>query len=362
MTTRLRQEPDPSEVLVEVISERMDSGYWLCPNDLFRGEGIYDGLNTDERCYLGSLLSHQHGYQTTQARLERCIEHLGRNKRESVRRTLRERGFLSIKRSNDGVSKTGKKGVFRYRYRAYLMPLPIEERDRLPAKKSMPLNSGLGDLLEEVAGQSMPLHPGSGYSGHGHPGPGQDSADPLYKKEHRENHQPPTLLDHLQEVPAEPEAVDDKTPPEPEALAEHVLNDVLTAARMPNLERPRGRARTNLIQKLSTRIRQGWNPDDLAAALSGSYAGADRIIAVLHARIDDLGSEPPVRAAPRPRTPCAAHPGQSAAACTICDAAADSVLLAEPMEGADARAQIRQINEARIARLRAGRQSRTGTA
>jgi hypothetical protein len=148
-------------IRVTVRRSNLNDGYLITPNGLFRGTGVYAALSVHERMYLGAGLSCSNAYDTTLEELDACIGSLGRDKREAVRRKLREEGFLTLERVSDGHT-------FIWEFMFHMDPLPVADRDVLPAKKTKPAPAKrFPPQLRQAdvsAGQSKPCNPGHGRS------------------------------------------------------------------------------------------------------------------------------------------------------------------------------------------------------
>ncbi len=158
-------------IRVKVRRSNLNDGYLITPNELFRGTDIYADLTVYERMYLGAGLSCSDDYDTTLENLDACIKELGRDKREQVRRRLREAGFLTLSRVSDGQS-------FVWALEFFMDPLPPEDRDVLPAKKDKPApKKRIPPQLreeQETPGQATPSN-----SGHGRIPDGQGMSEAL---------------------------------------------------------------------------------------------------------------------------------------------------------------------------------------
>lgn len=177
---------------------RITDGYMITPNDLFRGDGIYADLSPHERILLGAGLTCTDGYETTMERIEGWVEDLGRDRQEAARRRLRELGFLSMSQERFPAGDE-RAGEFYWAFAFFMDPLPPDERDKLPAKKSpeekkrravaartTPVSSGHERDHDDSAGQSTPVS-----SGHGRSGPDGQGGTPIYKKNQGKKNPPP---------------------------------------------------------------------------------------------------------------------------------------------------------------------------
>jgi hypothetical protein len=305
------------DIEIQVFAEDLSTRYLTSPNELHRGEGPWAALpHGDDRCMLAALLTMKSGYKTNKARLRRILPMLGEKAFDNVIARLKDAGFLTTERGH------GDGGRFVWTWRAYMNPLPADRRtpSKRGAKKTageaIPPPEGYGDELttgetsdDESAGRTIPPSPQYGEPQYGQPSHGEPrrgEGPPLYKKEQGlelpEIETPPPTPDapsaQPAEAPAEPggQGVEDlHRNPE----AQRVLESVLDAAGATRGERPLGRSRTRLLDKIQKRIDDGWLQVDLEMELAGSGEGANSIVGVMNARLDDLGAPPP----PRPATP-----------------------------------------------------------
>ncbi len=166
-------------IRVRVKRRNMNDGYLITPNALFRGTGVYAGLGVHERIYLGAGLSCSDDFDTTLDELDECVSSIGRDKREAIRRTLREQGFLTLERVSDGHT-------FVWAFMFHMDPLPADQRDVLPAKKTkspaakrVPPQLRRSDTPADGRGEERAAQPMPGPSGHGRSPDGQGMAEAL---------------------------------------------------------------------------------------------------------------------------------------------------------------------------------------
>lgn len=196
-----------SGLKVRVRRRNLDSEYTIVPNALFKGVGIYRGLHPFERVLLGAGLSCEDGWETTLEDIESWLPDIGRDRQERFRRNLRERGFLSMTRTQIPAGETDA-GKYMWTLSFSMEPLPVEERDELQEKKpraAKPKPSAdalvfraseeIGDG-DETAGRPMPGSPGHRRAGHRRAGPGYQGD--VYKEEKNQylkEEPPPTPQD-----------------------------------------------------------------------------------------------------------------------------------------------------------------------
>lgn len=231
---------------VKVVKPKNETDkYSIVLNDLARGQGIFKHWTALERILLICGLSCKDGWETDMGEIESWTEELGRDRQETLRRTLRERGHLTLRQGR--VTEGPDAGMIRWTVTFYLEPLPVEQRDDLPAKKekpqrkkpvppqlkgpredaanTMPSSSGHGIDPSVSAGGTTPWDAGSGTPGHGDPGPGGQGVAPYIEKEQeRKTKTPPSSSEVMSRSElAEPhEGGEDSPKPQTPVMAEVV--------------------------------------------------------------------------------------------------------------------------------------------
>lgn len=260
-----------SGIRVRVRRASLNDNFLIAPNALIRGEGPYACLDEFGRLLLLGGLSCADDVEMTMEDLESWVPSLGRNRQEANRRQLREHGFLSMSRQQVPAGQTdGGQYIWTFEFR--MDQLPVEQRDKLPAKgakaskrsttSTMPRNPGHGDDgdgSEETPGGTMPHSPGHRSPGHGQPGPG-DRGD-VYKDLKNQ---------FLKEPPYPPSDEPDGSPP----------GDAETGGEDPILEDQdklllRG-ARERAIE-VRAAMRRPWKWDHVQAAMQAAL-DADRSV------------------------------------------------------------------------------------
>lgn len=172
--------------------ENATDGFSIVPRDLQRAKGIFAGWTADERILLICGIGCKDNWETDMDEIDKWIEHLGRARREALRRTLRERGHMTLRpqRINEGPDA----GMIEWEIGFHLEPLPQDQRDVLQEKKprkprAKPVPPQLRKAAAAASGNSVPQEPGHGKDqtvsagvsapqSTGHGSAGHDSAGP----------------------------------------------------------------------------------------------------------------------------------------------------------------------------------------
>lgn len=194
------------------------------------------------------------------------------------------------------------------------------DRKRMkPQVTPLPENPEADEATNETAGQTASWKSGYGSAVNGSTGSGESGhirRTGFKNTKDLENQPPPTVT---APVPAPRPGSSgggggDSSPEEPQnddpdvslrAVAREVLERVQDESRV-GRRRLRGQPASNLAARIAARIAAGWTPDDIVEALSGSFDGADSVVAAMGWRVDNLlDGDPPAdrTAAPRDLPP-----------------------------------------------------------
>lgn len=202
--------------------ENATDGFSIVSRDLQRGKGIFTGWTGDERILLICGLGCKDGWETDMEEIDKWLEHLGRNRREALRRVLRERGHMTLRpiRIPDGPDA----GMLGWEVGFHLEPLPPDQRDRLQDRKPRPerakpvppqlrndVSAGVSTPPDPghgkdqpgsgvSAGVSTPRHAGPGGAGPGGAGPGSRGIGPYIGELKEETKTPPLESNSLPAV------------------------------------------------------------------------------------------------------------------------------------------------------------------
>lgn len=318
-------------IRVRVSRSNLNDDYLICPNALFRGVGVYAGLSEYARLWLGAGLSCANEWDTTLDDIEEWLPSLGRDRHEAVRRELRERGFLSMSRTQIPAGEPDG-GKFIWTFAFFMDPLPVAERDQLQPKGTRkrgseprgPESQGIDDPIEQVdetAGGAMPGSPGHPRPGHGGPGPG-DQGD-VNKKNHLEKNHPPLT-------------------PVADAAASTTAGAATREGEESPFDEETRQALSNCVQRVHA-LRPAWAPRAITAAMRQALddgRAPNAVIAAMVAVAKDSTSKVPGRlntegdwwgAAPArihrpssevPRCRKQGHERQAADGCVLCAAEA----------------------------------------
>jgi hypothetical protein len=383
-----------STAVVQTRRVRPERNYTDIPNDLIRGSGIYGMLCPEERIILMAGLSCRDGYETTLDRIEDWLADAtgktpGRNRQEAFRRTLREQGFLVTERGNIPAGRPDG-GRIMWTYTFFQEPLPIDQRDVLPAKKvrsatiadaaegadeqnneiagqTMPLDSGHGEGAEgqtdKTPAQTTPPQPGHGQPGHGQPGPGDDR---VYKEEKDyglEELKTSSSLSSSEPTAAAPPAKEEEATnidDEQQTAGAAVLGAIFDRQHVATARRTTGTRHAHLAALAAERLAAGWTHDQLVRALDEPLVGVDSIFAVMRHRLTNLGVTPPAAPAPRRQKPrCdkgGAHAPYPADGCVICTDEVQDRKVRDAIEKADTAArQAEAETETKVSGIAAAR-------
>lgn len=273
-----------SGIRVRVRRQSLNDSFLIAPNKLIRGEGVYACLDEFGRLLLLSGLSCVDEFETTMADIESWLPSLGRNRQETVRRQLREHGFLKMSRQRIPKGQPNG-GQYVWTFDFHMEQLPVDQRDELPVKKdqakktpTMPRNSGHGGEERpggKTPGGTMPGFSGHGEPGHGEPGPG-DGGD-VYKEE----------KDHFlkeRNSPLTPD--DDATAPDPAGAAtggeeiseEEKTKQLLVAGLEKAMDLKPNWKRWAVRRAMDDAIRMGFEPQAVAIAIAIAAADPDTLV------------------------------------------------------------------------------------